>query len=249
MRSRTCRSCRRRTSCGASSSSRRRASGSRVRPSSAEQTVWEAPLEGRIVLVMGSEGEGLARLTARDVRLPRAAASGGQGRLAQRRAGDDRARLRVAAAHARGVVDARECCSSTATTSSVCTPPYRELADDDLDSARVALVSDVAAFACGEWDATVVFDGGAQPAVDRRAPRDLRASPSCSRASARRQTPSIESLARVARERGDARRGRHERRADAVGGVRAGRRASFLGGVRARAARRRGRVARAHPVW
>lgn len=30
----------------------------------AEQTIWEAPLDGRIVLVMGSEGEGLARLTA-----------------------------------------------------------------------------------------------------------------------------------------------------------------------------------------
>jgi 23S rRNA (guanosine2251-2'-O)-methyltransferase len=29
----------------------------------ATQTVWEAPLEGRIALVMGSEGEGLARLT------------------------------------------------------------------------------------------------------------------------------------------------------------------------------------------
>lgn len=29
----------------------------------AEQSVWEAPLEGRVVLVMGSEGEGLARLT------------------------------------------------------------------------------------------------------------------------------------------------------------------------------------------
>jgi 23S rRNA (guanosine2251-2'-O)-methyltransferase len=29
----------------------------------AEQSVWEAPLEGRIVLVMGSEGKGLARLT------------------------------------------------------------------------------------------------------------------------------------------------------------------------------------------
>lgn len=29
----------------------------------AEQTVWQAPLEGRLVLVMGSEGEGLARLT------------------------------------------------------------------------------------------------------------------------------------------------------------------------------------------
>ncbi|PKQ15895.1 MAG: 23S rRNA (guanosine(2251)-2'-O)-methyltransferase RlmB [Actinobacteria bacterium HGW-Actinobacteria-7] len=29
----------------------------------AEQTAWDAPLEGRLVLVMGSEGEGLARLT------------------------------------------------------------------------------------------------------------------------------------------------------------------------------------------
>lgn len=29
----------------------------------AEQTVWQAPLEGRLVLVMGSEGKGLARLT------------------------------------------------------------------------------------------------------------------------------------------------------------------------------------------
>jgi predicted RNA-binding protein with PIN domain len=40
------------------------------------------------------------------------------------------------------------------------TPPYRELADRDLESVRVALVSDVAAFAGDEWEATVVFDGG-----------------------------------------------------------------------------------------
>jgi 23S rRNA (guanosine2251-2'-O)-methyltransferase len=42
----------------------------------AEQTVWQAPLEGRIVLVMGSEGAGLARLTEERcdflVRLPQA---------------------------------------------------------------------------------------------------------------------------------------------------------------------------------
>ena len=31
----------------------------------AEQSVWDAPMEGRLVVVMGSEGEGLARLTQR----------------------------------------------------------------------------------------------------------------------------------------------------------------------------------------
>ena len=40
----------------------------------ASQDVWQAPLEGRLVLVMGSEGEGLARLTRETcdflVRLP-----------------------------------------------------------------------------------------------------------------------------------------------------------------------------------
>lgn len=43
---------------------------------SAPQTVWQAPIEGRIVLVMGSEGKGLARLTKERcdflVRLPQA---------------------------------------------------------------------------------------------------------------------------------------------------------------------------------
>ncbi len=44
------------------------------------------------------------------------------------------------------------------------TPPYCQLAeDDDFDAARSALVSDVAAFAHGEWRATVVFDGHANP--------------------------------------------------------------------------------------
>ncbi len=46
----------------------------------AQQTVWEAPLAGRIVLVMGSEGQGLARLTEETcdflVRLPGAGAVG-----------------------------------------------------------------------------------------------------------------------------------------------------------------------------
>jgi predicted RNA-binding protein with PIN domain len=43
------------------------------------------------------------------------------------------------------------------------TPPYQFLAEDDLDAARAALVSDVAAFAHGEWRATVVFDGHNNP--------------------------------------------------------------------------------------
>ena len=42
----------------------------------APQSIWDSPLEGRIVLVMGSEGDGLARLTAERcdflVRLPQA---------------------------------------------------------------------------------------------------------------------------------------------------------------------------------
>lgn len=47
------------------------------------------------------------------------------------------------------------------------TPPYQHLAEsDDVEAARVALVSDVAAFASGQWDATVVFDGGGNPTSD-----------------------------------------------------------------------------------
>lgn len=42
-------------------------------------------------------------------------------------------------------------------------PPYKQLSETDLDSARTALVSDVAAYAHGEFEATVVFDGGGNP--------------------------------------------------------------------------------------
>jgi len=40
---------------------------------------------------------------------------------------------------------------------------YGALAENDLDAARAALVSDVAAFAHGEYAALVVFDGGGNP--------------------------------------------------------------------------------------
>jgi uncharacterized protein len=39
------------------------------------------------------------------------------------------------------------------------TPSYNVLAEEDLDAARAALVSDVSALAHGEWEATIVFDG------------------------------------------------------------------------------------------
>jgi uncharacterized protein len=43
------------------------------------------------------------------------------------------------------------------------TPPYAHIAEQDFDAARVALVSDVAAFAHGEYAATVVFDAHGNP--------------------------------------------------------------------------------------
>ncbi len=43
---------------------------------------------------------------------------------------------------------------------------YRRLAESDLESARAALVRDVAAFAAGTYRAVVVFDGAANPASD-----------------------------------------------------------------------------------
>lgn len=46
------------------------------------------------------------------------------------------------------------------------TPPYADLAEDDLDAARAALVDDIAAFAAGEWRAVVVFDGHGNPRSD-----------------------------------------------------------------------------------
>lgn len=82
------------------------------------------------------------------------------------------------------------------------TPPYRDLAEDDLDVARAALVSDVAAFADREWHATVVFDGhlnphstGAEHAVNGVTVVFSRYG--------READSVIEALAREARERGE----------------------------------------------
>lgn len=82
-----------------------------------------------------------------------------------------------------------------------CTPPYRELAEDDLAAAREALVSDVAAYAQGEWDATVVFDGGGNPQSDGLAHHLLGITVVFSRHGISADTV-VEGLARAARVRG-----------------------------------------------
>lgn len=82
------------------------------------------------------------------------------------------------------------------------TSPYREIAGDDLASAREALVSDVAAYAQGEWHSTVVFDGTGNPLSDGT-PRD---SAGVSVVFSRFGTTAdsvVEGLAREARERGE----------------------------------------------
>ena len=84
-----------------------------------------------------------------------------------------------------------------------CTPPYRELADADLAAAREALVSDVAAFAQGEWDATVVFDGAGNKHSDGVPHRFGGITVMFSRYGMTADSV-IEGLARSARERGGA---------------------------------------------
>jgi len=82
------------------------------------------------------------------------------------------------------------------------TPPYRDLADADLEVARVALVSDVGAYASGEWDATVVFDGGANPHSTGEPHAEAGITVLFSRFGLDADSV-VESLARAARERGD----------------------------------------------
>ncbi len=135
----------------------------------AEQTAWEAPLEGRIVLVMGSEGEGLARLTREScdflVRLPQAGRVGSLNVAQATTALAYEWLRRSDPGHVSAVrvllVDGYNVIRQT--------PPYRELAEDDLESARAALVSDVAAYA----DRSFTDDGrvrrAQQPRVQRPA--------------------------------------------------------------------------------
>ena len=82
------------------------------------------------------------------------------------------------------------------------TPPYCSLAESDLDTARAALVSDVGAFAHGEWKATVVFDGHNNPASTGTAHEVAGVTVIFSRYGTDADTV-IEALGRAARERGD----------------------------------------------
>lgn len=80
--------------------------------------------------------------------------------------------------------------------------PYRVIAETDVDAARTTLVSDVAAYAQGSWDATVVFDGGGNRHSDGRVHRMPGVDVIFSRFGIDADSV-IESLARDARERGD----------------------------------------------
>jgi predicted RNA-binding protein with PIN domain len=82
------------------------------------------------------------------------------------------------------------------------TPPYSVLAEVDLESARTALLSDVAAYAMGVWDATIVFDGGANPQSDGLPHLTLGVTVIFSKYGMEADTV-IELLSRVARTRGD----------------------------------------------
>lgn len=81
------------------------------------------------------------------------------------------------------------------------TPPYSALAEHDLDAARAALVSDVGAFAHGEWEATVVFDGHSNP-QSQGLPHDVGGVTVVFSRFGIDADAVIESLARAVRERG-----------------------------------------------
>lgn len=83
------------------------------------------------------------------------------------------------------------------------TPEYSRLAADDLDAARAALVSDVAAFADRTFRATIVFDGHNNPMSTGVAHHVSGVTVLFSRFGLDADTV-IEALARESRERGDA---------------------------------------------
>ena len=82
------------------------------------------------------------------------------------------------------------------------TPPYREIAEDDLDAARLALVSDVAAFSHGDYRATVVFDGHLNP-DSKGIPHEIAGVTVIFSRFGLDADSVIESLSRTAREAGD----------------------------------------------
>lgn len=82
------------------------------------------------------------------------------------------------------------------------TPPYRGLAEDDLENARAALVSDVAAYADRTFNATVVFDGHFNPSSTGIAHQVAGVTVIFSKFGIDADSV-IESLARSARQRGD----------------------------------------------
>ena len=82
------------------------------------------------------------------------------------------------------------------------TPPYKQIAEGDLEAGRVALVADVAAFAHGEYRATVVFDGHLNPLSDGRGHTVAGVTVIFSGFGCEADTV-IESLARTARECGE----------------------------------------------
>lgn len=82
------------------------------------------------------------------------------------------------------------------------TPPYRDLANRDLDAARTALVSDVGAYATAGYHATVVFDGAANPSSTGEPEQVAGVEVIFSRYGVEADAV-VEQLARAARERGD----------------------------------------------
>lgn len=82
------------------------------------------------------------------------------------------------------------------------TPPYRDIAEGDLDAGRLALISDVAAFAHGDFRATVVFDGHLNQFSDGRPHTIAGVTVIFSPFGCDADTV-IESLSRVARESGE----------------------------------------------